>query len=54
MIAHTGPDSRVIHAGRGGRRGAATTPAWTISTAASDGMKPSDIPSAYAPRTIGS
>ena len=47
--AQAGPDSRSIHAGRGGRRGAKTQPAWTTRIAASDGMKPSVMsPGGYA------
>src|SRR5665213_1928374 len=54
IAAHAGPYIRSSHGIRGGRRGAATTPAWTIRTAASDGMKPRATPSAYAARSMSS
>ena len=54
ISAQPGPESRRIHGISGGRRGAAITPAWTASIAASDGMKPSDMPPGYAARPPGS
>ena len=42
--AQAGPERRSIHGTWGGRRGAATHPAWTASIAASEGMNPSAMP----------
>src|SRR5664279_2042540 len=53
IAAQAGPETRRSQVSSGGCRGAATTPAWTASIAASEGMKARDMAPGYGAMPAG-